>query len=356
MTRASHRTTLLVRVLVGALLAAGTITTLPGCGGKSPKEGPVEIPPVTNLREAADHLVSKADQIEGPPSWMNHPRDTDVAIYAIGTARAKRDAAQDLFSAMENGRSVLITSLADSGLDSAPPLGFSSDLEQDPSRIQFEELAYDTNGHKWYVLAVLDRAGEAAEAKQQFDEIDQLLEARKAVTLEPRTSSGDRVRAALSLLHLVDERAQWNARYTFFDGEPLAVPQGLERGAIVRLARSVLQEHQVRVIVEGAPVPGLEDAIASVLGQFYIGVSEFGSGLVLVTLEETTSESAGMELLVLDGLMQMTLEGETGSAVSRPLRAVTTYDNLDAARARNARIIDTAAMDATREAIHTLLD
>ena len=103
-------------------------------------------------------------------------------------------------------------------------------------------------------------------------------------------------------------------------------------------------------------MPGLEDAIASVLGQFYMGASEFGTGLVYVTLEETTSESSGMELLVLDGLMQLTLEGEAGRSISRPLRAVTTYDNLDAARVRNARIIDDAAIEATREAIQALLE
>jgi hypothetical protein len=35
---------------------------------------------------------------------------------------------------------------------------------------------------------------------------------------------------------------------------------------------------------------------------------------------------------------------------------VTTYDNLDAARARNARIIDEAAIEATRAAIVALVE
>ncbi len=349
MSRAERRAGVLMMVL---LLATGV-----ACGGKKAKDDErVPIPAVSNLREAADFLVSQADEIEGPPEWLNHERDDGKSIYGIGTARAKRDAGQDLFSAMESGRNVVLGWLGESGLETQAPLGFSSELQQDATRIQFKRVAFDTQGRTWYTLAVLDKAPEAEEAARKLSDIDAMLLDRKAVALDPRTSESDRVRSALAMLHAVDERAQWNARHTYFAGSGVQEPQGLDQASIVRLARSVLTEHGVRIVVEGAPVPGIEAAIESVLGQFYMGASEFGTGLVYVTLEETTSESAGMELLVLDGLMQITLEGEAGRSISRPLRAVTTYDNLDAARARNARIIDEAAMHATREAILALVE
>ncbi len=333
------------------LLGAGV-----ACGGKNtPEDNRVPIPAVSNLREASDMLVEQADQVEGKPDWVNHERDDGRQIYGIGTARAKRDAGQDLYSAMQSGRDSVVKHMRESGLETEAPLGFSDDLPQDPQRIQFSELVFDTEGRTWYVLAVLDKGTEAQEAADRLAELDDILDAEKATVLDPRTSDSDRVGAALTMLHVVDERAQWNARHAYFSGAALPEPQGLERDALVRLARSVLSEHQVRVVIEGARVPGVSAAVESVLGQYYMTTSEFGTGLVYVTLEESTSESADMELLILEGLMQLTLAGESGRTVSRPLRAVTTYDNLDAARARNARIIDAAAIDATREAILTLV-
>jgi hypothetical protein len=332
------------------------LVPLLACGGKSPDEARVAVPAVTNLREAADLMVSQAEQIEGPPAWVSHTRDDGDAVYGVGTARAKRDPGQDLFSAMEGGRNVVIGWLAESGLETKAPLGFSSDLAQDRKRIEFVRVAYDTEGRTWYALAVLEKAREASEAAKRVADLDVMLLERKSVAVDPRTSESDRVRAALTLLHVVDERAQWNARQAYFGGAGTPPPQGLDGDSIVRLARSVLSEHGVRVVVEGASVPGLEPAIATVLGDFYMSVSEFGSGLVYVTLEESTSEAASMELLELDGIMQITLEGEAGRSISRPLRAVTTYDNLDAARARNARIIGEAAREATREAILSMLE
>ncbi len=342
---------------VGALSMTLLLAVLTACGGKSPSgDDRVPIPAVSNLREAADMLVAQAEQVEGRPEWVSRTSDDDRNVYGIGTARAKRDAGQDLYTALESGREAVLKYLRESGLETEPPLGFSGPLPQDPTRIQFSRIAFDTEGRTWYTLAVLAKDQEAAQAARRIADLDDLLDERKAITLDPRTSESDRIRAALALLHVVDERAQWNARHAYFAGAALPEPAGLERDAIVRLSRSVLSEHQVRVVVEGDRVPGIEAAIESVLGQFYMSTSEFGTGLVYVTLEETTSESADMELLVLDGLMQLTLEGEAGRSISRPLRAVTTYDNLDAARARNARIIDAAAMEATREAIQALVE
>jgi hypothetical protein len=343
------------QVLALTLACSLVLLTTFACGGKSPDEERVPIPPVSNLREAADHLVRNAEQIEGPPEWLNHERDDGESIYAIGTARANRDEAQDLFAALEDGRNSVIGWLNESGLDPKSPLGYSGDLDQDRRKIQFADLVFDTQGRTWYVLAVLDKTQASTEAAAKMAGIEDMLDERKAIVLDPRTSEGDRVRTALSLLYLVDERAQWNARHAYFAGEPIPAAAGYDRDSMVRLARSVLSEHQVRVVVEGASLPGLEAAIESVLGEFYMSASEFGTGLVYVTLEETTSESAGMELLVLDGLMQLTLEGEAGRSVTSPLRAVTTYDNLDAARTRNARIVDGAAIEAVRAAILQLM-
>lgn len=341
---------------VGGMLMWGLVAVMAACGGKSPSEERMPLPAVTNLREAADFMVSQAEEIEGPPSWLGHTRDDGDAIYGIGTTRAKRDAGQDLFMALESGRNVVLKWLAESGLESKAPLGFSGDLHQDPNRIQFARIAFDTEGRTWYTLAVLEKAPEVAEAKRKLAEIDAQLLDRKAVALDPRTSDSDRVSAALTLLHVVDERAQWNARHAYFAGSEMAPPQGLDQASVVRLAQSVLSEHGVRIIVDGVSPPGIEAAVEAVLGSFYMAADEFGTGLVLITLEETTSESAGMELLILDGVMQITLEGEDGRSISQPLRAVTTYDNLDAARARNARIIAEAATAATREAILGLIE
>jgi hypothetical protein len=337
-------------IALATLLLVGSVA----CGGKSPEHERVQIPAVSNLREASETLVKQASQIEGPPSWLNQERDADGSIYGVGTARAKRDAAQDLFSAMQSGRDVVLAYLAEAGLESGAPLGFVGDLPQDPTRIQFEALAFDTQGRKWYTLAVLSKAEEAQEAKSRVEELDDQLDALKALTLDRRTSSDDRVSSALGLLFAVDERAQWLARYEFFSGETETLPEGLDDESLVRLARSVLSEHMVRVIIDGVEVPGLEAVVESALGDFYMNVSEFGSGLVTITLEENTTTSAGMELLVLDGMMQLTLDGESGRAFSRPLRAVTTYDNADAARARVARIVGEEVSKTTRDAIYGL--
>ena len=136
----------------------GLLVTTTGCGGKSLETQRVKIPPVSNMREAAETLWRDADQLEGPPSWMNHERVVNRHVYGVGTARAKRDPAQDLFSAMQNGREVVLSSLREAGLKTASPQGFVDELPVDRERIQFADLAYDTTGRKWYVLAVLSEA------------------------------------------------------------------------------------------------------------------------------------------------------------------------------------------------------
>lgn len=351
--RSARRVTTSPLNRLSAALAAAAMAALTACSSGPPRE-PIKVPAVGDLRAAAEFLQDQVEVRDSRPDWIDRPRVDDGVIYGIGIEEGGRDANQDLFLAMENARRSIVIWLEAQMASSNQPGDLLPPLAVDPDRIGLERLAHDTRADRWYALARLEIAPEAKRNAERVAAIETDLATAQGRVSDGSTESDDRVRAALAILFDVERRRKEQALHRVLTGQELPVPAGLEAAALVERADDLLSRHGVRVLVQGGPIPGLQQAVGSAVGEVHLQTDEFGRGLVSVQIVQSDSFGPGNPYLEVDGTVEVAIDGGDARTYSTPFRVVTTGVSADDARYRASRQVNAEVARIVRETLRNM--
>jgi hypothetical protein len=310
---------------------------------------------VGSLRAAADVLVDQVEVDDEAPDWLDRDRVEDGILYGIGIQTgSSRQPEEDLYLAMHAARRAIVVWLEARGAGIARPGALLPPLRVDPEHVGFERLAYDEENDRWYALARLDIASEAAAVQAAVVELERRLAAAQLRVVDPGVEPDDRVQAALSILYSVETRQQYDALHHALTGEQISPPAGLDDASLLDRADDVLARHGMRVTVQGWSVPGLYEAVGTALGEVHIPIDEFGRGMVSVLILESDGFGPHNPYLELDGRVEVAIEGGDARTHATPFRVVSTGASLEEARFRAARSTNEEVERIVRETLQTI--
>ena len=343
------------RWLTWAALLATLVTWTPA--GCSTRRAPaaIKIPAVNGLRTASDILIHDLDARSGPPKWLNHERVTKGYVYGIGTEDGGRNDSEDLFRAMQAARRTIIDFLE----LYAPPnnaltVSGQSLATIDINQIEFEHLAYDERARRWYALARLDIEQQSQDLETQASAADQRLKGLAATLENPDAPDGTKLRAALATADSLDQLKAIDALYTKLTGQTRTPSDAVDPARCTELANAVLADHGVRIVVDGPPVAGLQEAINLVLGEAHLSTDEFGRGLITVHLHESNGFGPGNPYLEIDGSVEVALGGAGEQTYGSTFNVVSTGDSVEEARFRAARTINEEVSSIVRATLQSI--
>jgi hypothetical protein len=359
-TRPAHRSgpvaaalTTRGRQRAGPVAAATLLLVAVACASGPPRE-PIKMPPVASLRAAAGVLVDRVEIDDEAPDWLDRDRVEEGVLYGIGIQPGGRDPVEDLYLAMHGARRSIIVWLEARGAGSSGPNALLPPMRVDPDRVAFERLAYEKGANRWYALARLDIAGEAAAIEKEVVGLEQKLAAAQLALVDAGVEADDRIQAALTILYGLDRRRQYGTLHLALTGKELVPPTGLDDATLLERADDALARHAVRIIVQGWSVPGLYEAIASALGEVSIRTDEFGPGLVSVLVLESDGFGPGNPYLEVEGTVEVAVAGGDARTRTTPFRVVSTGISLDEARFRAARGINQEVRRIVRETLRDM--
>lgn len=326
------------RSLVTAVVAAGLLLEITACRtAKRPEE--LALPATSSRRAESGVLMDRVDRVNRAPGWLDEERVQGRYLYSVGMVEAQGSPEHDLHRAMIEARASLERWLVDNGARIESERGLVPPLEVELRGMRFDRLAYDERGGMWYSLARLDRKAEARLAKVDWQRLNDQLAFDRGVVEATDQVWEDRVSSALDLLFGLDRRRQHAASYAFFADETLEDPEGLGSADLEGVARDLLMQHSVRVVLDVPPVDGLTERIDGVFGAVYLATHEFGEGLLSVRLKERElfSASAATPYLYLEGEVQTAIPGGGAALRTIPIRVVETGMSLGEARGHAER-------------------
>jgi hypothetical protein len=174
--------------------------------------------------------------------------------------------------------------------------------------------------------------------------------------VDDRQETDDQVRAALAIIYTLDRRQQYAARYHALTGDSIPDAQGLDDASLQNRADDFLDAHGVRILVEGAQVPGLYESVGAVLGAVHLRSDEFGKGVVTVRLAESNSFGAGYPYLQLDGHVEVAIEGGDARTYTEPIHIVSSGVDIDEARYRAGRTVNHEVSEIMRRTLMKLAE
>ena len=344
------------RAGAAALAIVLVLGVLNGCSTRrAPKA--IQMPAVNGLRTASDLLVQQVDARKGPPKWLDHARVQNGYIYGIGMETGGRDDSEALFRSMQAARRTILDFLdrREANTETKPttdPIG----IKIDPSRIEFEKLAFDTRDRRWYALARLDIEKQSQELEAEARKLSQRLNALHAKLVSPTDPSAGQWRAALGIAADFERLTRVEQLYAGLTGSPMEPIASREASQWVQAANQALAEHGIRIVVDGPPVAGLDQALNLVLGEFHLQTDEFGRGLITVHLHESKGFGPGNPYLEIDGSVEIALGGPGEVTDGANFNVVSTGDSLAEARFRAARLINEDVSEILRKTLESMAE
>ncbi|MCH2184877.1 hypothetical protein MK280_03295 [Myxococcota bacterium] len=337
-----------------ALIAAVAVWAPSGCSTRRAPAA-IKIPAVNGLRTASDILVRDVDTRSGPPKWLNHERVTQGYVYGIGTEEGGRNDSEDLFRAMQAARRTIINFLELNAAQNNARMGNKqASVTIDVNQIEFEHLAYDERARRFYALARLDIEQQSQDLETQAGVVDQRLKGLAATLEDPDAPDGAKLRAALATSENLDRLKAIDALYTKLTGQTRARSEAVDPAHCTELANSVLADHGIRIVVDGPPVAGLQEAINLVLGEAHLSTDEFGRGLITVHLHESNGFSPGNPYLEIDGSVEIALGGAGEQTYGSTFNVVSTGDSVEEARFRASRTINEEVSSIVRSTLQSI--
>jgi hypothetical protein len=318
-----------------ALVVAGAVLRLAACA-RAPEA--LDAPAAAGLYDSLPVLEERVEEVEGPPDWARHPREEEGLFYAVGSARAQKDAGISLYLATRDAQTTLLDALRRRGARVEAPRGLVPPLDVDESAIALERLAHDASGRRWYALARFDLAAAAARDRLRVEELDRGLEEVLPILQDLGAAPDARLRAALATLYALDHRFQHAAQYRVFAGDALEL--GTPSAVLEDAARRVLAARAVRLDVDAPPIDGLVEAVRAPLEAFGLRTDDFAADAwVSLRAAESSPWTRDDPHVALTGELVVAIEGGDARPRSLPLRAIGRGVRADEARRRAERAL-----------------
>lgn len=325
------------------LAAASCAALLVACG--SPPT--VELPELASLRASLPIADAQAERGEGPPDWVNSPREDDEFVYGLGIVPVSRSSHESLYRALGEARYHVLEHLHNAGAKAASPGHLGPPLELDEDAVVYQHIYFDETSRTWYALGRLDREKLAKSIRRELEALDELATS----DVQELEGGDDSVALALRLLFTLDRRDQLASQLIAL-GES-APKRPTDRGKITGTMRAhdALSRKPFRIDVD-APVPHLYEDVRGALAEFAIETAEFGSvdhHFVSIHLVEHGVWSRNARYLSVDGSMELALGA--GPTRTIPIRAVGSGRSASEARERAVRVARTEVVEALRAAL-----
>jgi len=354
------------RLPVSAAVTAALLAAL-GLGACASGPPPaIEVPEsVPALRDAMPLVRERVERFEGPPEWATRADDEGRLVYGLGVVPADTAPRDPLYAVLREAEAAVVGTLEREGARVPPRRESGAPLPVPREDIAFERVGVDERSSTWYALARLDREEAVARAAAELAAAEARLAARWAELESAVAGGGTGVEAALGILAELDRRWQRREQLAALGGEVPEPAAGLDEATLGARAREVLAGHAVRVLVDGPEPTALTQVVRSELGAVHLAPPvdaaprgwdgwewEAGGGpSVSVLLHEEGGWSRRAPYYVVEGELQLALEGEAGRTRSWPVRAVGRGGSVEEARDRAADVARREVRELLRAAL-----
>jgi len=322
----------------------------------------------SNVASERDHLpflYEQVEQLDGPPEWAHRYDDEGRFLYGLGVLPRDAVRGDPVHAVRREAAGAVIAALERSMAVSSSIQLTRAELRLARETIELERLGIDERSGSWYALGRLDLPRAVARVGDAVAVLDAEL-ASDAAALDAAPARKELgVGQALAILVGLDRRSQLRDLAVLLGGPAASTDARLDEAALESRAREVLRSNAVRVRVDGPDAVAIADTIRAELGTVYLAPAEDdgASGwswevervegpLISVRLREAGEWSPRDPYRIVEGELELSLEGPEGRTHVVPLRAVGRGKSYEEATERAVRTARVEVRDLLRVALH----